>query len=305
MSENPTPPRVPAPDAPLLDEEFLARIERLSLISRATLTGKIRGERRSRKRGFSTEFADHRDYVPGDDLRYLDWNIYGRLDRMFVKLFEEEEDLTVCLLLDCSASMAFGEPEKFRYARQVAAALAYIALGTEDRVGIYPFDRTLRTPFRPVRGRRNAMRLISWLGDLRAGSGTGLLDALTTFASAAPTRGMVILISDLLDPSGYRDALRTIASRRTDVHLIHVLSPDEIEPTLAGDLRLVDSEDGATVDVSVGGAILDTYRRTLEEFRAGVRETCTRFAIQPVFTSTGTPFDQLILGYLRARNIIG
>ncbi len=290
---------------PLLDKEFMARLERLSLISRATITGKIRGERRSRRRGFSTEFADHRDYVPGDDIRYIDWNIYGRLDRLFIKLFEEEEDLTVCLLVDCSRSMAHGEPEKFRYARQVAAALAYIALGTEDRVGVYPFDLTLRAPFRPVRGRRNALRLISWLGALEAQSETGLLESMTAFASASPKRGMVILISDLLDPSGYTDALRAIAGRRTDVHLIHLLSPDEIEPTIAGDLRLVDCEDGASIEVSVGGAILESYRRTVEEFRAGIRETCARFDIQAIFTSTGTPFDQLVLGYLRSRRLIG
>jgi len=292
-------------DAPLLDEGFLAKLERLSLLSRATITGRIRGERRSRRRGASTEFADHRDYVPGDDIRYLDWNIYGRLDRLLVKLFEEEEDLTVCLLIDCSKSMAFGSPDKFRYARQVAGALAYIALGTEDRVGVFPFDRGLRAPFRPVRGRRNALRLLSWLGGLEAGSGTGLLESLTAFANAAPARGMVILISDLLDPAGYVDALRAIAGRRTDVHLIHILSPEEIEPTIAGDLRLVDSEDGGTVDVTVAGSVLESYRRTVREFQAGVRETCTRFGIQALPASTGVPFDQLILGYLRARRLVG
>ena len=295
----------PRAGEPLLDEEFLARIERLSLLSRATLTGRIRGARRSRRRGFSTEFADHRDYVPGDDIRYLDWNIFGRLDRLFIKLFEEEEDLTVCILVDASRSMNFGDPNKYRYARQVAAALAYIALGTEDRVGIYPFAENLATPFPPVRGRRNALRLISWLNDLPVGTGTGLLESMTSFASAAPGRGMVILISDLLDPAGYTDALRAVAGRRTDVHLIHLLSPEEISPQVAGDLRLVDSEDGESIDVTIGGRILEAYERTVEEFRAGIREACTRFAIQPIFTSTGTPFDELVLGYLRSRRLVG
>ena len=295
----------PRAGEPLLDEEFLARIERLSLLSRATLTGRIRGARRSRRRGFSTEFADHRDYVPGDDIRYLDWNIFGRLDRLFIKLFEEEEDLTVCILVDASRSMNFGDPNKFRYARQVAAALAYIALGTEDRVGIYPFAETLGTPFPPVRGRRNALRLISWLGDLQVGAGTGLLDSMTAFSSAAPGRGMVILISDLLDPAGYTDALRAVAGRRTDVHLIHLLSPEEISPQVAGDLRLVDAEDGESIDVTIGGRILEAYERTVEEFRSGIREASTRFGIQPIFTSTGTPFDELVLGYLRSRRLVG
>jgi uncharacterized protein (DUF58 family) len=290
---------------PLLDEEFMSRLERLTLLSRATITGRIRGERRSRRRGASTEFADHRDYVPGDDIRYLDWNIYGRLDRLFIKLFEEEEELTVCLLVDCSQSMAHGLPEKFRYARQVAAALGVIALGTDDRVGVFPFDRELRAALPPLRGRRNALRLISWLGALEAGSGTGLAASLSAFAAAAPPRGVVILISDLLDPAGYADALRSVAGRRADVHLIHILSPDELEPTLAGDLRLVDCEDGGTVDVTVGGAILESYRRTVAQFRAGVREACSRFGIQALFASTGTPVDQLILGYLRARRLVG
>ena len=299
------PETAPNTKTPLLDEDFLARIEKLSLLSRATLTGRIRGARRSRRRGFSTEFADHRDYVPGDDIRYLDWNIFGRLDRLFIKLFEEEEDLTVCILLDCSASMDHGTPNKFRYARQVAAALSYIALGTEDRVGVYPFDTTIRAPFKPVRGRRNALRLIQYLADLEAGSETGLVDSMVSFASAAPGRGMVILISDLLDPSGYSDALRAVAGRRTDVHLIHVLSPEEIDPTVVGDLRLVDCEDGEAVEVSMNHRILEAYRRTVEEFREGVKEACSRFSITPVFTSTGTPFDELVLGYLRSRRIIG
>ncbi len=290
---------------PLLDEDFLARVERLSLLSRATLTGRIRGTRRSRRRGFSTEFADHRDYVPGDDLRYLDWNIFGRLDRLFIKLFEEEEDLTVCLLLDRSLSMDTGSPNKFRYARQVAAALAYIALGTDDRVGVYPFDGSMGAPFKPVRGRRNALRLIRWLADLEPGSGTNLVESLTSFASATPGRGVVILISDLLDPAGYTDALRVIAGRKADVHLIHVLSPQELDPTVAEDVRLLDLEDGGAVEVSINPRILATYRRTVEEFREGVRQACSRFSITPILTSTELPFDTLVLDYLRSRRIIG
>lgn len=290
---------------PLLDDDFIARCEKLSLISRAVAHGRIRGERRSKRRGFSTEFADHRDYVPGDDLRYLDWNIYGRLDRLFIKLFEEEEDLTVCILLDTSESMVSGEPDKFRYARQVAAALGVVALSTGDRVGIWPFDRDLRAPFRPMRGRRHASLMLKWLEDLDSGDGTDLQGALESFQGIAPRRGMVILISDLLDPQGSIDALRLIAGGGRDSYLFHLLSPQELDPQIAGDLRLVDIEDRSTTEISVTRALLDGYRNTVSDFMATVRQSCSRYQIQPLFTSTAAPFDEVVLGYLRQRRMLG
>jgi len=290
---------------PLLDDDFIARCEKLSLISRAVAHGRIRGERRSRRRGFSTEFADYRDYAPGDDLRYLDWNIYGRLDRLFIKLFEEEEDLTVCILLDTSESMVSGDPEKFRYARQVAAALGIVALSTGDRVGIWPFDSDLRTPFRPLRGRRHGPLMLKWLEDLDCGEGTGLERSLRSFQAVAPSRGMVILISDLLDPGGTTDVLKLIAGGRRDSYVFHLLSPDELDPQVAGDLRLVDIEDRTTTEISVTRALLDGYRDTVAEFLSRVRETCSRYQIQPLFTSTAAPFDEVVLGYLRQRRMLG
>lgn len=289
---------------PLLDSEFLDQLERLSLVSRRAIVGRIRGERRSRRRGFSTEFADFRDYVPGDDLRYLDWNIFGRLERLFIKLYHEEEDLTVSLLVDLSASMDQGEPRKSRYALQVAAALGYIALAAEDRVAVYPFDAELRPPFRAVRGRRNARRLFRYLEELEPGGETDLRRSLETFAHGAPRRGLVVLISDLLDPAGYDAALRFIAGGRAEPFLIHLLSPQEIEPPLTGDLRLVDCESGDTLEVSVERALQDAYRRTIADFRGGVREGCSRRGIVPLFATTATPFEHLLLGYLRSRGLL-
>ncbi|MFQ5653745.1 MAG: hypothetical protein ACE5GW_03320 [Planctomycetota bacterium] len=186
----------------------------------------------------------------------------------------------------------------------MAAALGVIALGAEDRVGIYPFDARLATPFRPLRGRRNAHRLFGWLGALEIGEQTDLEASLRSFRAAAPRRGMVILISDLLDPEGYDEPLRWLGGGSRDAFLIHLLSPQEIDPPLTGDLRLVDVEDGSRADVSINRAILSAYRRTVEGFRAGVREACTRRGIVPLTASTGTPFDRLVLGTLRARRLI-
>lgn len=293
-------------EVPLLDPEFVAHIERLTLVARSTLVGQVRGERRSRRRGYSNEFADHRDYVPGDDLRYLDWNIYGRLERLFVKLFHEEEDLTVSIVVDVSKSMAHGHPSKLRYALQVAASLAYIALSGEDRVGVYPFAGELLTPFRPVRGRRNAARLFRYLEGLLAAppEATDLARSLSGFKNAARPRGMVVLISDLMDPAGYEESLRNIAGGSADSFLIHLLSPDEVDPEVRGDLQLVDCENGVVSEVSVDRRLLETYRATVAAFRTGVQQACGKRNIVPLFALTSTPFEQLVMGYLRMRGLL-
>ena len=294
---------------PLLDEEFLSRIERLSLVSRATILGKVRGERRSRRRGFSTEFADYRDYVAGDDLRYLDWNIFGRLERLFIKLFHEEEDLTLSILIDVSSSMDHGTPQKLRYACQVAAALGYIALTTDDRVAVYPFDSELRQVFPPLRGKKNARRLFQHLEDILyedrgEAVETNLLGSLTTFSRAFAKRGMAVLISDLLDPAGFDEAFRCLAGSRLETFLIHLLAPDEIDPTIVGDLRLVDCEDGSITEISINRTLMKAYVRSLEGFRESIRQSCNHKGISPLFASTSTPFEHMVLGYLRSRGLV-
>lgn len=294
--------------APLLSAEFLAQIERLSLVARGVIVGQLRGERRSKRRGASTEFADYRDYVPGDDLRYLDWNIFGRLERLFIKLFHEEEDLTVQVLVDVSASMAAGDPPKLRYALQVAAALGMIGLATEDRVGIYPFDADLRAPFRPVRGRRHGVRLLRYLETLASAETTGgathLEPALRSFARVRAPGALVILISDLLDPDGYEGALRALAGPRGEAIVIQVLSPQEVDPPLTGDLRLIDCEDATVREVSIDQPLLSSYRETVQRFRDGIAQACSQRGIASLSSVTSTPFQQLVIGMLRARGLL-
>ncbi len=193
---------------PLIDQGFLAKIGKLDIVSRKILQGKIKGEKRSKKRGQSVEFADHRQYSPGDDLRFLDWNIYARLDRLMIKLFLEEEDLHIYLLLDASASMDYGRPNKFRYAQRVAAALGYIGLVNMNRVGIGTFSSTLDRVFRPERGRKNLKKLVAFLEQTPCGGRTDLGAAFKRFALEHSRQGIVVILSDFLDRKGYQDAVR-------------------------------------------------------------------------------------------------
>ena len=291
-------------EKPLLDEDFLARCGKLALFSRKVVHGMLRGEKRSRRRGMSTEFADHRDYVVGDDLRHLDWNIYGRLEKLFIKLFEEEEERSVVLLLDASASMACGEPDKWRHARQVTAALAAVALASGDRVHLRILDEELRPTQGSLQGSGNILRIVKLLEELEVGKGTALNPSLRAHAASAPSRAIQILISDLMDPAGLEEPLRQLAGRRAESWVIHLLSGDEADPQHIGDLRLKDVEEGTHVDVSFNDRIHETYRSALAEYRAEIRQLCSRFQIQPIEVSSAIPFDQVVLEMLRQKGML-
>ena len=226
--------------APLLDPEFLHKLEQLELVSRKIFVGRMKGERKSKRRGSSVEFAEHRNYTVGDDLRHIDWNVYGRLDKLFLKLFLEEEDLHVYTLLDTSLSMDFGTPTKLRYGKQVAAALAFIGLVNHDRVLVDTFSHQARPgtarhprPVADVAG-RPVPRAPGGIGRERP-------DRRGPRVRDPPRRqGVVVVISDFLDKHGYQDALRYLLARNMDIYVIHILSQEEVEPELVGDLRLVD-----------------------------------------------------------------
>ncbi len=292
----------------LLDDDFIAKIEQLEIVSRKLIAGSVKGERLSKRRGHSNEFADFRAYVSGDDLRFLDWNAYARLDRLFLKLFLEEEDLRMKILIDRSPSMGFGSPSKLEYARKIAAALAYIGLINQDRVQISAFSREAKPVFGPARGRRQTRRLLEVLEKLEAEESqeTNLERACRDFAFTRRGGGLCILITDFLDRAGFEGGLRYLLAggKSAEIYVFHVFSPQEIEPDLTGDLRLVDSEDGATVDVSISAPLLKRYHRTVELFREEVREYCSARGIHYVFTSTAVPFDRLILEYLRRRGLV-
>lgn len=288
----------------LLSSEFLAKIDQLELVSRKILAGKMKGERRSKRKGFSTEFADHRSYVVGDDLRFIDWNILIRLDRLFIKLFEEEEDLHIHLLIDTSRSMEFGEPTKIDYARRLAAALAYIGLSQSDRVLITPFSEDIDPRIPPARGRRSIFRVFEDLSGMKAQGGTSLERSCKSFAMRSQGKGVVLLISDFMDKSGFEASLRYLFARQMDVFVIHVLSAEELDPPATGDLRLVDAEDGDVAEITVSAPLLARYQKTLAAYRASIRDYCHKRGASYFFTSNQVPFEQVVLGYLRERGLV-
>ncbi len=289
---------------PLLSPELLAQLERLELVSRKVFRGRMKGERRSKRKGQSVEFADFRNYVHGDDLRFIDWNTYARLDRLFLKMFFEEEDLHFYTLIDASNSMDFGEPTKLHYAKQLAAALGFIGLVRADRVKIETLGQSVRTPGPVLRGRASLWRMMSYLEGVKPGEQISLAQGVKNFCLRNSGKGIVVLISDLMDKAGYHEALRFLLAQQMDAYVIQVLSPAEIDPDVKGDLRLIDSEDADVAEVTISAPLLKRYKQTLNSFVDGAREYCTRRGMTYLLTSTDTPVDQLVSSYLRKRGLV-
>ncbi|MCA9196574.1 MAG: DUF58 domain-containing protein [Planctomycetales bacterium] len=289
---------------PLLSPELLAQLERLELVSRKIFRGRMKGERRSRRKGQSVEFADFRNYVPGDDLRFIDWNLYARLDRLFLKLFMEEEDLHFYALIDASASMDFGEPTKLQYAKQLAAALGFIGLCRADRVRVESLGQSARNPSPVLRGRRSLWRLTESVSQIEPGQNVSLEEGVRNFTLRSSGKGIVVLLTDLLDKSGYETALRYLMAQDFDIYLIHLLAPEETDPEVTGDLKLIDSEDADIAEITVSRPLLDRYKRTLASFVDGAKEYATRRGISYVFAKTDVPVDRLVASYLRSRGLV-
>jgi uncharacterized protein (DUF58 family) len=294
----------------LLDPKLLLQLERFQLLAARHAKSAAKGERRSRSRGQSVEFADHRNYVPGDDLRYLDWNLYGRLDRLYLKLYEEERELPVRIFLDASESMNFGSPSKFRVARQIAAAIGYVGLCGFDRVGVVVFpdaggesEMLPRGALRQVRGKRASQSFFRNLEALGAAGPGDLNGALKRAALEARQPGAAVVISDFLDPAGYEAGLTALLARGNQVNAIQVLAPEELEPTRFGDLKMVDSETGVETEVTFGKYRLDAYRRTVANYVQRLREFCTGRGIRFFSVSAGTPVEHLLLKQFRASQL--
>lgn len=292
--------------ATLLDPAFLRKLDSLSLRSRRLVRAGLRGERRSRTLGRGVEFADYRSYQIGDDYRHIDWNIYSRLDRLFIKLFSEEEDINVHLLVDTSGSMGWGDPRKLDYAARIAAAIGYIGLVNLDRVGAVAFAERVHRVLPPHRGRGHIFRLFEFLKALPQppGGTSNLRQAMWEYVHQTKRRGLLIIISDLLYPDGYEEGLKLARYHRFDPFVLHVLSDDEVMPSVRGDARLVDVETRQAVEVSVDGPALETYARVRDAYLTGVEEFCLRHQIDYVRATTAIPFEDLILRYLRIGGLL-
>jgi uncharacterized protein (DUF58 family) len=295
---------MPKVTSSLLAPDFFSKLEQLELVAKRLLMGRFKGDRLSKRKGTSVEFADHRHYVVGDDFRFLDWNLYARLDKLFIRLFQEEEDLQLNVLVDVSKSMDFGTPPKLHYAKQLAAALAYIGLVNMDRVGVGGLSNRYLPGPRSLRGKKSLPRLLEFLEGLEPSQHGELSAGVKSFCVQGGTRGIVVLISDFLDKAGFEDPLRMMLARRMEVYAIQVLAPEEIDPALQGDLRLVDVEDDDLAEITVTPALIKRYRSNLAAYQHALTDFCRQRGIQFMSASTAEPFEKLVLTQLRQRGLV-
>ncbi|MEZ6134867.1 MAG: DUF58 domain-containing protein [Pirellulaceae bacterium] len=287
----------------LLPPQLLARLERMELVSRKVFRGRLKGERRSRRKGQSVEFADFRNYVPGDDLRFVDWNLYARLDKLYLKLFLEEEDLHVYFLVDGSPSMDFGDPSKFFCAKQIAASLGFVGMCRGDRVKIEFLGAQNKTsPL--LRGRSQLWRMKDFVESVEPNEVFDLTDSIKRFCLRNTGRGIVVLLSDLMDKRGYESALRLLVGQQMDVFVLQILSPEEMEPELAGDLKLVDCEDADEAEVSVTNALIKRYQATLAAFVDQARRFCAQRDMTYLLARSDQGADVMVGQYLRERGLV-
>jgi len=289
----------------LLDPAFMARLDQLDVMSRKLLAGKLKGERRSKRRGQSVEFADYRNYVIGDDLRFIDWNIYGRLDRLFLKLFMEEEDLSLYILVDVSKSCDYGNPNKALYLKRVAAALGYIGLVNYNRVNVVAMGSGIVAETGAMRGRKRVAQMIDFVSKLQPTGESRFAAACKRFALANRQKGVLVVLSDFYIKDGFETGLKYLAGGKYDLFAVQCLSPQEIEPDLQGDLKLKDIEDNDTAEVSITQPLLKQYKSNLNAYCLALKDYVTRRGGTYLFSSTSVPFDTLVLNYLRERGLLG
>jgi uncharacterized protein (DUF58 family) len=297
-------PATAAPDEELFDEAFQKRLEYLALVSRRVFAGRTRAERRSRRAGAGVEFADYRSYYPGDDYRQIDWNVYGRIDRLMLRLFEQEEDLSVYLLLDCSGSMAFGSPRKLDYAKKLTAALAYVALNHLDRVSITALRDGAVDRLAPTRGKNRIFMVFDFLRPLPARGETHLSDSIGTFVAQNKRRGVAILISDLYDPAGFEQGINRLRYGRFEAHVIHVRDRSDAAPPLHGEVDIVDAETSESRQVTVTPRLLARYAQAHAAYVERVRTFCLRKRVGLSSIDTRTPVDEAMLRLLRHGGLV-
>jgi len=289
----------------LLSPPLLKKLDALSLQAKRAFTGSSKGEKRSKKRGSSVEFADFRAYNMGDDLRRIDWNAYARFEKLYLKMFLEEEDLDITILIDASLSMQFGTPtSKLAASLQIAGALGYVGLTNFDRVGAAVFDEKIRGWFPPTRGRGAAGQLFRFLEGQEPAGAADLTAVAKRVALQARRSGIVIVISDFLLPDGYEAGLKTLLARGYEITAIQILDRHELEPDVVGDLKLVDVETGVMREVSVSDALLKTYKRNVDNYCAGLRAFCLRYGMNYLLVANDTPVDVVVTRLLRGTGIV-
>jgi uncharacterized protein (DUF58 family) len=280
------------------DEEFMRKLEYLALVSKR-FSGQLKAERRARRLGSGLEFADYRGYVPGDDFRYLDWKTYLRLDRLLLRLYEEEQDLPIYMFVDSSQSMAYGDPTKIDYARRVAAALCYIGLANLDRVTVISYAAGIRSQLSPQRGKNQIFRVFQFLSDVKASGETDGKEAFKVFSTGNRRRGLAVVISDFLDPHGFEDGLNMLRYYKHDVFAMQIVAHEDLEPTMRGQVQLVDSESQESRELTITPELLRAYRQEMESYSEALQRHCLKYQLGYVRTVTRFPFEDLVLEVFR------
>jgi uncharacterized protein (DUF58 family) len=286
-------------DDDLFDDEFQRKLDYLALVSRRVFAGRMRAERRTKKSGSGVEFADHREYQPGDDFRYLDWNIYQRFDRLLLRLFEEEEDLAIYFIVDASASMAFGDAKKLRYAKRICAALAYVGLANLDRVSIVSTSDKVMDRMPQTRGKARIFKVFRFLKELEPAGITDLEASLKSFVAQNKRRGLAVLISDLYDPAGFERGINVLRYNKFDPFVVHIVDPLEARPKLHGDVLLYDCETGDEREVTVTQKVLDRFHEVHRVYTEEIARFCTGRQVPYIQADVDVPFDELILRVFR------
>ena len=291
----------------LLGSQLMSSLNRLDIVARKIFSGKIQGEKRSRRRGISVEFADYRHYTTGDDLRFIDWNVYARLDKLFMKIFLEEEELNIGIAIDTSESMEFGNPNKFDFARRLAMSLGYIALSSHNRLSLFSFhDNKIKT-LKGLRGKKRTRDMGEWLLQLQPSGSTELVEASKIISKAREGRGVLILLSDCMCQEGITQGIQYLVSGGWDVFVLQLLAPEELDPLAAGlegDLKLQDIENGEICEVTVTGPLINQYHLNLESFCEEIRLQCSRLGVGNARVSTDVDIELLLIEYLRNRGLL-
>lgn len=286
----------------LFSEEFLRQLEHLAVVTRRPAAGHLRGHHRSRRTGTGMVFTDYRPYSPGDDTRNLDWGTYMRLDRLILRLFEEEADMPIYLFVDVSRSMGFGA--KFDFARRFAAALAYIGLINHDRVSVVAFADGVLEEMPARRGKNQVWRMLHFLERLQASGRTSLQAAFRSFFGTTRGRGLVVVLSDFLDRAGFEPAFQVIRRLRHEVFAVHVVSPEEREPEIGDEVVLVDAEEGAATETRISADLLAAYRAAFSRYCGELEGFCRTHGWGYVLADTAAPFEQLILKVVREEGLL-
>jgi uncharacterized protein (DUF58 family) len=279
------------------EDDFLRKLEYLHVVSKRAFAGQNRADRRTPKRGAGLEFADHRPYAPGDDFRHIDWKAYKRLNRLLLRLFDEERDLPIYLMLDVSRSMA--EPAKFDMARRIAAALCYIGLVHLDRLTILPFGRGLGRESSPGRGKGRIFRVFELLERLEAGGPTDLRESFKEFSGRPRQRGLTVIISDFLDPGGFEAGLKILRTLGHDVFVVHIASERDREPGAFGEVRFIDAETGDLREIEVTPRLAAAYVKAWDAHAAELERFCGRYDVGYIRADAERPFEEIILKAFR------